>query len=214
MFAERRLRVLRIFNPQISEAQFLQHGIVIAQRSSGPWGSMWKCVVPIFRSYRWPIRAYFIYRNSCYYPYFKIGIAVEYNGFKRHYQGRVPVLYNQVDVIWSEALIIFYIHEWLNVSVKSRANLCQCQIRNGWYAGWLISSIGGHPIYFIWHNIAPFCFLIIQIRPNITALHFHYSCITIVYLLPHAYKPNNIHEWLNVSVKSRANLCQCANFNF
>jgi hypothetical protein len=28
--------------------------------------------------------------------------------------------------IWSEALIIFYIHEWLNVSVKSRANLCQC----------------------------------------------------------------------------------------
>jgi hypothetical protein len=31
----------------------------------------------------------------------------------------------------------------------------------------------GHPIYFVWHNIAPFCFLITQIRPNITALHFH-----------------------------------------
>jgi len=78
MFAERRLRVLRIFNPQISEAKFLQHGIVIAQRSSGPWGSMRKCVVPIFRSYRWPIRARFIILDSCYYPYFKIGIAVEY----------------------------------------------------------------------------------------------------------------------------------------
>jgi hypothetical protein len=65
-----------------------------------------------------------------------------------------------------------------------------CQIWNGWYAEWLISSMGGHPIYFVWDNIAPFCFLITMIRPNITALHSIYSCITIVYLLPHAYKPN------------------------
>ena len=73
----------------------------------------------------------------------------------------------------------------------------ECQIRNGWYAGWLISSIGGHPIYFVWYNTAPFCFLIIQIRPNITALYFHYSCITIVYLLPHAYKPNSCRRHNN-----------------
>jgi hypothetical protein len=41
----------------------------------------------------------FLTSDVQYYPYFKIGIAVEYDDFKRHYQGRVPVLYNQVDVI-------------------------------------------------------------------------------------------------------------------
>jgi hypothetical protein len=33
--------------------------------------------------------------------------------------------------ICSEALIIFGIHEWLNASVKSRPNLCQCAISRG-----------------------------------------------------------------------------------
>jgi hypothetical protein len=75
--------------------------------------------------------------------------------------------------------------------VRGRRLLCSCQIRNGWYAGWLISSMGGHPIYFVWHNIAPFCFLIL--RSDRISLHYTsiYSCITIVYLLPHAYKPNS-----------------------
>jgi hypothetical protein len=55
--------------------------------------------------------------------------------------------------------------------------------------------MGGHPIYFIWDNTAPFCFLIL--RSDRISLHYTsiYSCITIVYLLPHAYKPNKMRSY-------------------